>query len=84
MRLASKIQIIAAEARPSTMTPFEKTRRSPRFTNCDGRNRSRARIEASRGKSWYAVFAARIKIAEVKNCTIKKPIEPSPKTAMPI
>ena len=36
-RLASKIQIITDDARPRTITPFEKTRRSPRFTNWDGR-----------------------------------------------
>ena len=34
-----------------------------------GMNRSRARIEASRGKSWYAVFAARTRIAAVNACT---------------
>jgi hypothetical protein len=28
-------------------------------------NRSRAKIAESRGKSWYAVFAARIKIPTV-------------------
>ena len=30
------------------MIPFEKTSRSPRLRNCDGMNRSRARIEESR------------------------------------
>ena len=40
-------------ARPaSTAMPFENTSRSPRLRNCEGMNPSRARIEASRGKSW--------------------------------
>ena len=49
------------------ITPFEKTRRSPRFSNWRGRKRSRARIEESRGKSWYEVFAARTRIAAVND-----------------
>ena len=57
------------EAAASTTMPFEKTSRSPRFMNWLGMNRSRARIDERRGKSWYAVFAARMRIAAVKNCT---------------
>jgi hypothetical protein len=38
--------------KPRTITPFENTRRSPRFTNWLGMYRSRPRIDASRGKSW--------------------------------
>ena len=36
--------------------------------NCDGMNRSRARIDERRGKSWNAVLAARIRMPAVKNC----------------
>ncbi len=57
----------ARERTPGTITPFEKTSRSPRFMNWRGMKRSRARIDDRRGKSWYAVFAARIRIEAVKN-----------------
>ena len=68
-QVASNTQT-AARARPaSTATPLENTSRSPRLRNCEGMNRSRARIDASRGKSWYAVFAARIRISAVKICS---------------
>ena len=63
--------MISRHARhPSTITPFEKTSRSPRLANWRGMNRSRARIDDRRGKSWYDVFAARIRIAAVKNWTM--------------
>jgi hypothetical protein len=42
---------------------------SPWFMNWRGRNRSRANIDASRGKSAYAVLAARTRIAIVPACT---------------
>ena len=47
------------------MMPFENARRSPRFANWRGMNRSRARKEASRGKSAKLVLAARIRISMV-------------------
>ena len=50
--------------------------------NCLGAYRSRARIDARRGKSWYAVFAARIKISAVNAWTTKNPMEEFPKTAI--
>ncbi len=52
-----------------TTIPFEKTRRSPRFLNWWGRNSSRAMIDDSRGKSAYAVLAARMRMAKVENCS---------------
>src|ERR687892_430697 len=67
----------------SDSTPFENTSRSPRFRNCDGMNRSRARIDARRGKSWYAVFAARTRIAAVSAWRIQNgPVRPN--TVSPI
>jgi hypothetical protein len=53
----------------STTMPLEKASRSPRFMNCRGRYRSRATIEASRGKSAYAVLAASTRISIVAACT---------------
>ena len=47
------------------MMPFEKASRSPRFPNWRGMNRSRARNEASRGKSAKLVLAARIRMSIV-------------------
>ena len=47
------------------MIPFENASRSPRFANWRGMNRSRARNEASRGKSAKLVLAARIRISMV-------------------
>ena len=63
--------------------PFENTSRSPRLRNCEGMNPSRARIEASRGKSWYAVFAARMRIRAVNVCSTTN-MTPSPNTVSPI
>ena len=45
--------------------PFEKASRSPRFANWRGMNRSRARNEASRGKSAKLVLAARMRMSIV-------------------
>ena len=45
--------------------PFEKTSRSPRFANWRGMKPSRARNEASRGKSAKRVLAARIRMRAV-------------------
>ena len=47
------------------MTPFENTSRSPRLANWRGRKPSWAMIDDSRGKSAYAVFAARMRIENV-------------------
>ena len=46
-------------------------------------NRSRARIEASRGKSWNAVLAARIRIPAVNTCSSRN-MKPPSKTVSPI
>ncbi len=69
LRSASNTRIRRPANAPRTMTPFENTRRSPRLANWRGMNRSRARIDERRGKSWYDVFAARTRIAVVKNWT---------------
>ena len=53
----------ATSARKST--PLENTRRAPLLKNWRGRNPSRAMIELRRGKSAYAVLAARIRIMNV-------------------
>ena len=45
--------------------PFENTRRSPWLANCRGTNRSRARIDDSRGKSAYEVLAASTRMSMV-------------------
>src|SRR5205085_7797712 len=58
---------LASPAR--TTIPFEKTSLSPRFANCRGKNRSRARRAASRGKPWNDVFAASTRIAKVDTWT---------------
>ena len=50
--------------------PFEKASRSPWFASWRGRNLSRAMIDASRGKSENAVFAARTRIIVVANWTM--------------
>ena len=63
--------ISAIATSDSTRTPFENTSRSPRLRNCEGMNRSRARIDDSRGKSWNAVFAARTRIPAVKICSTR-------------
>ena len=68
-RLAWNTQIRIDAMMASTITPFENTSRSPRFSNCRGRKRSRARIEESRGKSWKEVLAARTRMAAVKTWT---------------
>jgi hypothetical protein len=47
------------------MMPFENARRSPRFANWRGMNRSRARNDASRGKSAKLVLAAKTRISIV-------------------
>ena len=52
LRSASNAMISRLANAPSTITPFENTSRSPRLANCRGMNRSRARIDESRGKSW--------------------------------
>ena len=49
--------------------PFENASRSPRFANWRGMNPSRARKEATRGKSAKLVLAARIRIRVVTACT---------------
>ena len=67
MRFALNAMMIRLANNASPITPFEKTSRSPRFMNWRGMNRSRARIADRRGKSWYAVFAARMRIEAVKN-----------------
>ena len=46
----------------SAMIPELNARRSPRYANRDGISPSRARSEASRGKSAKAVFAARTRM----------------------
>jgi hypothetical protein len=56
----------AATARKTT--PLENTRRSPRLVNCRGRKPSRAMNDDRRGKSAYAVLAARTRMAAVANC----------------
>jgi hypothetical protein len=66
-----------------TTIPFENTRRSPRFLNCEGMNRSRARMADRRGKSWYEVFAARIRIPAVRPWS-RKNGSVRPKTVSPI
>ena len=45
--------------------PFENARRSPWLASCRGRNLSLAMIEARRGKSENAVFAASTRIIVV-------------------
>ena len=57
---------MAAIARPTT--PFENTRRSPRFWNCRGKNPCSAMMAASRGKPLKLVFDARIRMAMVAIC----------------
>ena len=52
VRFASNATIRALAATARITTPFENTNRSPRLRNCEGMNRSRARIAGSRGKSW--------------------------------
>src|SRR5687767_7416617 len=58
-RFALNTTIKEADITARIRTPFENTRRSPRLLNCRGMNLSCARIDESRGKSAYAVFAAR-------------------------
>src|SRR6478735_4019721 len=85
LALKTRISAVAIVAR--TRTPFEKTSRSPRLVNCRGKNPSRAMIAASRGKPWYEVFAARIRIPNVNTWTIqnmKCPAEPVGKVALAI
>ncbi len=63
--------------------PFEKTSRSPRFVNCRGKKRSRARRAARRGKPWYDVFAASTSTPRVRIWTTqnRKPLhEPAGNT----
>ncbi len=48
-----------------TRMPLENARRSPWFMNWRGRYRSRETIDARRGKSAYAVFAASTRISVV-------------------
>ena len=60
-----KAMISSDEAPARTRTPLENTSRSPRFASWRGRNPSRAMIDESRGKSAYAVLAARVRIAAV-------------------
>jgi hypothetical protein len=50
--------------------PFEYTSRSPRFASCRGMYPSPAMIDDTRGKSANAVFAARIRMAKVENCSM--------------
>ena len=50
---------------PRITIPLLKTSLSPRFPNCLGINRSRARKEARRGKSAKAVLAANTRTAAV-------------------
>ena len=52
LRFASNARINRHANAPSTITPFENTNRSPRLANCRGMNRSRARMDERRGKSW--------------------------------
>ncbi len=66
-----------------TRTPLENTNRSPRLRNWRGISLWRARIADSRGKSWYAVLAARNKIPAVKTWSTQNPIPPL-KAARPI
>ena len=49
--------------------PFEYASRSPRFANWRGTKPSRARKEATRGKSAKLVLAARMRIRAVTPCT---------------
>ncbi len=64
-----KATISTAAMTARTTMPLEKTSRSPRFLNWWGRNSSRAMIDDNRGKSAYAVLAARIRMAKVENCS---------------
>ena len=63
-----KTTISTAATAASARMPLENTSRSPRFFSCAGRYPSWDRIDDTRGKSANAVFAARIKIANVENC----------------
>src|SRR6478752_2252351 len=84
---ASKTRISAVAIVARTRIPFEKTSRSPRLENCRGKNPSRAMIAASRGKPWYEVFAARIRIPNVNTWmtqNMKCPTEPLGKVALAI
>ena len=74
---------IAGERRDSTMMPFENASRSPWFMNWRGRKRSRATIDASRGKSAYAVFAASTRISIVAACSSSRAMLRPPKIARP-
>ena len=67
----SKTMISSAATTARKMTPLENTSRSPRLANWRGRKPSRAMIDDSRGKSAYAVLAARIKMANVEICMIQ-------------
>ena len=49
--------------------PLENTSRSPRLASWRGRKPSRAMIDDSRGKSAKAVLAARMRMANVANCS---------------
>jgi hypothetical protein len=51
------------------MIPLLKASLSPWFMNWRGMKRSRATIDASRGKSAYAVFAASTRISIVATCS---------------
>ena len=53
-----------------TMMPFENARRSPWFMNWRGRYRSRETMDARRGKSAYAVFAASTRMSMVAAWTM--------------
>ena len=53
------------------MMPLENTSRSPRLANWRGRKPSRAMMEDNRGKSAYAVLAARMRMANVAICVIQ-------------
>jgi len=69
VRLASNTQTSRQASPARTSTPLENTSRSPRLRNCDGMNRSLARIDDKRGKSWNDVFAASTRIPAVNTCS---------------
>ena len=73
--LKTTIRMLAIAARK--MTPLENTNRAPRLKNCRGRKPSLAMIDARPGKPAYAVFAARIKIANVATI-VSQNIKPLP------
>ena len=67
----------AIEARK--ITPLENTSRAPRLKNCRGKKPSLAMIDAKRGKSAYAVLAARIRIRNVPTISIQNRVPLPPK-----